>query len=109
MSPKGIPSKGSLMFSSKEKARAWLQLADLVHDAGVDQIPCSNAPDMFFPDNNDQVNSAQVNIQHAVRMCKESCPIMNECATYAIRYAEEYGVWGGFTAAQRRRIRKVSS
>ena len=107
MSPKGIPPKGSLMFSSKEKARAWLQLADLVHDAGVDQIPCSSAPDMFFPDNTDQVNSAQINVQHAVRMCKESCPIINECATYAIKYEEEYGVWGGLTAAQRRRLRKV--
>jgi len=108
MSPRRLGPRDNPLFSSKEKARAWLQLADMVHDAGVDQIPCSNAPDLFFPDNTDPVNSAQINIQHAVRMCKESCPIMNECATYAIRYDEEFGVWGGLTAAQRRRLRKVS-
>jgi len=96
------------MFSSKEKARAWLQLADLVHDTGKTQIPCSSAPDMFFPDQNDPVNSAQVNIKSAVRLCKESCPITNQCATYAIKYEEEYGIWGGLTAAQRRKLRKVS-
>jgi WhiB family redox-sensing transcriptional regulator len=107
MSPRRLGPRDNPLFSSKEKARAWLQLADMVHDAGVDQIPCSNAPDLFFPDNNDPVNSAQINIQHAVRMCKESCPIMSQCGAYAIRYDEHDGVWGGLTAAQRRRLRKV--
>ena len=110
-----MPNPGRLtnretFFSTKDKLRAWRKLADLVAMAGVDQIPCSNAPDLFFPDADDptRTNSAQLNVKNAVRMCKEACPIMEQCASYAIEYREEYGVCGGMTSAQRKRIRKVS-
>jgi len=96
------------LFSNTDKARAWLQLADLIRDTGTSQIPCTNAPDLFFPDQTDVINAAQLNMHSAIRLCKEACPIVNECATYAIKYQEDYGIWGGLTAPQRRRIRSAS-
>ena len=41
----------------------------------------------------------------AITMCR-SCPALKQCLEYALRHPEsaEYGVWGGTTVAQRRRI-----
>lgn len=40
----------------------------------------------------------------AKKMC-QSCPVINACATYAIAAEEMFGVWGGMTALERRKIR----
>jgi hypothetical protein len=39
------------------------------------------------------------------RICNE-CPIMAECADYAIRN-EQWGFWGGLSPSQRQRIRRT--
>ena len=36
-------------------------------------------------------------------MCAR-CPVLAECAAYALAAGEPYGVWGGFTVAERRRL-----
>lgn len=43
-------------------------------------------------------------IAAAVVICR-SCPVRAICAEYAVLNGEEYGVWGGLTDAQIRRIR----
>lgn len=44
----------------------------------------------------------------AIAMCR-SCPALKQCLEYALRHPEsaEYGVWGGTTATQRRRILRL--
>lgn len=44
----------------------------------------------------------------AIDMCR-SCPVLKQCLEYALRHPEsaEYGVWGGATVAQRRRILRL--
>lgn len=37
----------------------------------------------------------------AKRVCA-SCPVKDECLTVALTYGEDYGIWGGLTAAERR-------
>lgn len=39
------------------------------------------------------------------RICNE-CPIMSECASYAIKH-EQWGFWGGLGPRERQRIRKT--
>ena len=41
-------------------------------------------------------------------MCRK-CPVLKQCLEYALRHPEfaEYGVWGGTTVAQRRRILRL--
>ena len=39
----------------------------------------------------------------AVAVCRR-CPVRQECLDYALTYRERYGVWGGKTASQRKRI-----
>ena len=44
----------------------------------------------------------------AIDMCRK-CPVLKQCLEYALRHPEsaEYGVWGGTTVAQRRRILRL--
>lgn len=52
--------------------------------------------DMFFIENN---NVARTYMPTIRRMCN-GCPILSECAEYAI-WNEMHGVWAGMTAGQR--------
>ena len=38
------------------------------------------------------------------KMCN-SCPILDECQTWALKH-EPFGYWGGLSADERRRVRK---
>ena len=44
----------------------------------------------------------------AIAMCR-SCPVLKQCLEYALRHPEstEHGIWGGTTAAQRRRTLRL--
>ena len=41
----------------------------------------------------------------ALSICA-TCPVRAQCLDYAIRNRETYGIWGGTTPDQRRRIRR---
>ena len=90
-------------FSSNEKRRAWLKLADAVDEVGLDHIPCAQAPDLYYPDAED--GHASYYVRLAKRACKP-CPLLNMCGTYAVKYREEYGVWGGMSPIDRKNIRR---
>ena len=44
----------------------------------------------------------------AIAMCRK-CPVLKQCLEYALRHPEytEYGIWGGTTPPQRRRISRL--
>lgn len=42
----------------------------------------------------------------AIGIC-QSCPVMDECLTFAITNEETSGIWGGTTPEQRRRYRRA--
>lgn len=42
----------------------------------------------------------------AKRACFQSCPIVNECAEYAITVGIPYGIWGAMDEQERERIWK---
>tara|TARA_B110000459_G_scaffold81883_1_gene92069 strand:- start:1290 stop:1607 length:318 start_codon:yes stop_codon:yes gene_type:complete len=94
------------IFNSTEKMRACLDLADMVAEAGIDHIPCAQAPDLFFPEIENVKFSAQSSVRMAVNACKKACPLIVECGSYALKYREEHGVWGGMSAVDRKRILK---
>ena len=55
-------------------------------------------PDLWFPVEQDQADEA-------VRVCR-GCPVRAQCGAYAVDNRIRYGIWGGLTESQRRRIRK---
>jgi WhiB family transcriptional regulator, redox-sensing transcriptional regulator len=53
-------------------------------------------PELFFPDSRSPANEAK-------EICA-SCPVRPECLEYALAAAEEFGVWGGLTEKERRKL-----
>jgi len=59
-------------------------------------LPCRLDPDAWYSDNAHTRDAA-------ARLCR-TCPLLLPCADYALREGEEYGVWGGLNAAERRTL-----
>lgn len=97
---------GKLLFGSAKQRHAVIELADKVAEIGLDHIPCAQAPELFFPERHEGGNGGYAPgiLRMAVKAC-EGCPIKIDCGIYAIKFEEEYGVWGGMTAAERAKIR----
>jgi len=66
----------------------WMQFAQC---RGID-------PDFFFPERG-------VSTKDAKAVCAE-CPVKEHCLEYAIAGRERFGIWGGLSERERRRIRK---
>ncbi len=60
-------------------------------------------PLLFFHPQNERGSSRSRRDQSAKRVCV-SCPVQLECADYAIRAREPYGVWGGLSEEDREAI-----
>ena len=78
------------------------------------ELPPKEADHLFFqinPNITDQdlrgVRKTEA-AEAAIDMCRK-CPISKQCLEYALRHPEsaEYGIWGGTTVAQRRRILRL--
>jgi WhiB family redox-sensing transcriptional regulator len=67
--------------------------------AWTDQAACRGTDtEIFFPANADEE-------AEALSICA-TCPVRAQCLEYAVRNKEIYGIWGGTTPDQRRRIRR---
>jgi WhiB family transcriptional regulator, redox-sensing transcriptional regulator len=66
-------------------------------DMWQDQAACFGIdPDTFFPTSEDEAGPA-------LAYCT-ACPIRQTCLAWALKNGERYGVWGGLTEQQRRRV-----
>ena len=67
--------------------------------AWMAQGACVGAPsELFFPNDTDWWI-----IDRAKRLCA-TCPVIDQCADHALTHREPYGVWGGLSEKDRRRI-----
>lgn len=63
----------------------------------MDSALCAQTdPELFFPDKGQPSYDAK-------RVCA-TCPVRTECLLYALANREEYGIWGGLTARERRAL-----
>lgn len=84
-----------------EAEKLYIELAEAIAEA-IYEPPCmSTDPDLFFGSGEDNPYTW---IQ-AQKMCK-TCPVIKECAIYAITKPEPHGIWGGLTPNQRKAIRR---
>lgn len=63
-----------------------------------DALCVQTDPEAFFPDKGGTTREAK-------RVCL-SCEVRTECLDYALDNDERYGVWGGMSERERRRIKK---
>lgn len=55
-------------------------------------------PDLFFPERGASTREAK-------EVCK-GCPVRPECLEYALKTGQKFGIWGGLSERERRRIRR---
>lgn len=88
---------------------AWLGLpglADPLEVEGelawqVDALCAQTDPEAFFPEKGGSTRDAK-------KVCA-SCTVRSECLEYALSNDERFGIWGGLSERERRRLRKRSS
>jgi len=55
-------------------------------------------PDLFFPERGASTREAK-------RVCS-ACVVQTECLEYALANGEKFGIWGGKSERERRKVRK---
>ena len=55
-------------------------------------------PDLFFPERGASTREAK-------EVCR-GCVVREQCLELAIRHSEKFGIWGGLSERERRRIRR---
>jgi WhiB family redox-sensing transcriptional regulator len=69
--------------------RCWQDYANCL---GVD-------PDLFFPERGASTKEAK-------EVCR-GCVVREDCLEYALQNSEKFGIWGGMSERERRRIRRA--
>jgi WhiB family redox-sensing transcriptional regulator len=58
-------------------------------------------PDLFFPERGASTREA--------KECCRGCEVRHDCLEFALQNGEKFGIWGGLSERERRRIRRQRS
>jgi WhiB family redox-sensing transcriptional regulator len=80
-------------------ASGWTGGEDLAGDASwrLDALCAETDPEAFFPEKGGSTREAK-------RVCG-GCAVRSECLEYALANDERFGIWGGLSERERRRVR----
>src|SRR5687767_4591368 len=76
-------------IDGQSETRTWQEYANCL---GV-------VPDLFFPERGASTKEAK-------EVCR-GCVVRDECLEYALSNGEKFGIWGGMSERERRRIRRA--
>lgn len=72
---------------------------ELVAEPWMQEALCAETdPEAFFPEKGGSTRDAKV-------VCR-SCDVVEECLAYALRTDERFGIWGGKSERERRKMKK---
>ncbi len=54
-------------------------------------------PEIFFPEKGGSTKLAK-------KICRDSCELTEECLNYALKNHERFGIWGGLSERERRKV-----
>jgi WhiB family redox-sensing transcriptional regulator len=63
-----------------------------------DALCAQTDPEAFFPEKGGSTREAK-------KVC-QSCPVRAGCLEYALAHDERFGIWGGMSERERRRLRR---
>lgn len=67
-----------------------------------EQALCAQTdPEAFFPEKGGSTREAK-------RIC-QGCPVRDECLEFALEHDERFGIWGGLSERERRRLKREIS
>lgn len=68
--------------------------------AWMAEAPCAQTdPEAFFPEKGGTAAPGK-------KVCRD-CPVRAECLDYALEHDERFGVWGGLSERERRRLKNA--
>jgi len=71
----------------------------ILEEEWIEQAICAQIdPEMFFPEKGGSTREAK-------RMCG-LCPVRLECLAYALDHDERFGIWGGLSERDRRKVKR---
>ena len=74
-------------------------LPPLTTDQWQDRALCAQTdPEAFFPEKGGSTREAK-------KICL-GCEVRNECLEYALAHDERFGIWGGLSERERRRLKR---
>jgi WhiB family redox-sensing transcriptional regulator len=82
----GVP--GVRKATSDDEALAWQS----------DSLCAQTDPEAFFPEKGGSTRDAK-------KICA-SCEVKSQCLEYALQNDERFGIWGGLSERERRKLRK---
>jgi len=79
-----------LLAEETDSALAWQ----------ADALCAQTDPEAFFPEKGGSTRDAK-------RICA-SCQVRSECLEYALEHDERFGIWGGLSERERRKLRRTA-
>jgi WhiB family transcriptional regulator, redox-sensing transcriptional regulator len=84
----GVVSELTVVLAELDEAVSW-----------QDQALCAQTdPEAFFPEKGGSTREAK-------RVCGR-CEVRSECLEYALAHDERFGIWGGLSERERRRLKR---
>jgi WhiB family transcriptional regulator, redox-sensing transcriptional regulator len=75
------------------------QATEIEADSWQDQALCAQTdPEAFFPEKGGSTREAK-------KICL-GCDVRSECLDYALAHDERFGIWGGLSERERRRLKR---
>ncbi|WP_309617398.1 WhiB family transcriptional regulator [Salinibacterium sp.] len=84
----GVPGVRRVAVVDDENELAWQS----------DSLCAQTDPEAFFPEKGGSTRDAK-------KICT-SCEVRNQCLEYALENDERFGIWGGLSERERRKLRK---
>lgn len=85
------------MKISKRTDAEWLEILVVLKERGQ----CKDETERMFP----TASGTSKEVVEAKAICRR-CPVQAMCGEYALANNERFGVWGGMSETERKRIRR---
>ncbi|TXG92590.1 WhiB family transcriptional regulator [Rhodococcus rhodnii] len=93
-----VPSESS-PASDPVFLRGFDELFENIEDQWQERALCAQTdPEAFFPEKGGSTREAK-------RIC-QGCEVRDECLDYALANDERFGIWGGLSERERRRLKR---
>ena len=80
--------------------QAYIELAKAIAKNGTPEC-AETDPEAFYPNWGE---GASIETRVAKQLCSR-CPVKDECLNYALIANEPFGIWGGMTTDERKRLK----
>lgn len=85
--------------TTSTRRSAWGFALGIQDETWQDEAICAQTdPEAFFPEKGGSTREAK-------KICL-GCPVRQECLDYALAHDERFGIWGGLSERERRRLKR---